>query len=58
MEYVILRNNGPQACDWVSVLQETVTGTEVVSVEKVGAAKHLHSCFADSHVCVYSSNLK
>ncbi|XP_026220063.1 cilia- and flagella-associated protein 47 isoform X2 [Anabas testudineus] len=29
MEYVILRNNGPQACDWVSVLQETVTGTEV-----------------------------
>ncbi|XP_078147098.1 cilia and flagella-associated protein 47-like [Centroberyx gerrardi] len=29
VENVVLRNNGPQACDWVSLLQETAAGTEV-----------------------------
>ncbi|XP_029931399.1 cilia- and flagella-associated protein 47-like [Myripristis murdjan] len=26
---VVLRNNGPQACDWVSVLQDAAAGTEM-----------------------------
>lgn len=31
MEKVILRNNAPQACDWVCLLQDTAAGTEAVS---------------------------
>ena len=31
VEHVVLRNNGPQECDWVSLLQKTAAGTEVVS---------------------------
>lgn len=31
VENVVLRNNAPQACDWVCVLQDTAAGTEVVS---------------------------
>ncbi|KAM3857125.1 cilia and flagella-associated protein 47-like [Diretmus argenteus] len=28
IENVVLRNNGPQACDWVSLLQDSAAGTE------------------------------
>lgn len=46
LENVVLRNNAPQACDWVCLLQDTAAGTEVVS-------KALrHSCYADRHSCV------
>lgn len=52
LQNVVLRNNAPQACDWVCLLQDTAAGTEVVSVGEVGAAKHLHSCCVDRHVCI------
>ncbi|XP_028275748.1 cilia- and flagella-associated protein 47-like [Parambassis ranga] len=29
LQNVVLRNNSPQACDWVCVLQDTAAGTEV-----------------------------
>ncbi|XP_074483047.1 cilia and flagella-associated protein 47-like isoform X1 [Sebastes fasciatus] len=29
LENVVLRNNAPQACDWVCLLQDTAAGTEV-----------------------------
>ncbi|XP_056157527.1 cilia and flagella-associated protein 47-like [Lampris incognitus] len=29
VENVVLRNNGPQTCDWISLLQDTAAGTEV-----------------------------
>ncbi|XP_067349403.1 cilia and flagella-associated protein 47-like isoform X2 [Channa argus] len=31
MANVVLRNNSPQACDWVCVLQDTAAGTEVAA---------------------------
>lgn len=31
VENVVLRNNAPQACDWVCLLQDTAAETEVVS---------------------------
>lgn len=39
VENVILRNNSPESCDWVAVLQDTAAGTEMVSVGKV--VRHL-----------------
>lgn len=34
MENVILRNNSPQACDWVCLPQDSAPGTEMVSLIK------------------------
>ncbi|KAM4602134.1 cilia and flagella-associated protein 47-like [Polymixia lowei] len=31
VERVLLRNNSPQACDWVSLLQDTAVGTELAT---------------------------
>ncbi|XP_068446525.1 cilia- and flagella-associated protein 47-like isoform X2 [Clinocottus analis] len=36
VENVVLRNNAPQACDWVGLLQDTAAGTEAgVNLQKI-----------------------
>ncbi|KAM9328460.1 cilia- and flagella-associated protein 47-like [Pholidichthys leucotaenia] len=53
MEKVILRNNAPQPCDWVCLLQDTVAGTELgTDLQKSTDAALLEGmkrCSPDSH---------
>lgn len=44
VEKVVLRNNGPQACDWVCLLQHNAAGTEAVSDAFTKTFAHLEAC--------------